>query len=140
MTSPDDPPSDAGPIIYRNSSALPAPLGHYSHVCIGAGLVHVSGQLPLDASGRPLSNEPFEIQARQVLANLDACLAAAGVDRTRLLQVRVYVTDMSLWPTFNEAYASWIGVLRPARAVAGVASLHYGAAVEVEAIAIARPS
>ncbi|ECE6505458.1 RidA family protein, partial [Salmonella enterica subsp. salamae] len=41
------------------------------------------------------------------------------------------------WPVFNKVYAEWIGEFRPSRAVAGVSELHYGAAVEVEAIALA---
>lgn len=139
MNGPNAHGVEAGRITYRNSATLPSPVGHYSHVCIGAGLVHVSGQLPMDALGRPLSGEPFEVQARQVLDNLDACLRAAGVSRGHLLQVRIYVTDISLWNRFNAIYAEWIGDHRPARAVAGVASLHYGAAIEIEATALAQP-
>jgi 2-iminobutanoate/2-iminopropanoate deaminase len=74
----------------------------------------------------------------QVLANLDACLAAAGSDRSRLVKARVYMTDMSLWSSFNEIYGVWIGDVRPARAVAGVSSLHYAALLEIEATAIVR--
>ena len=44
---------------------------------------------------------------------------------------------MADWPRFNRIYADWIGEHRPARAVAGVAELHFGLAVEVEATAIA---
>jgi enamine deaminase RidA (YjgF/YER057c/UK114 family) len=90
--------------------------------------------------GKPLIERPFEQQAEQVLANVDACLEAAGTNRSRLLQVRVYVTDMNCWPTFNRIYADWIGECRPARAVAGVASLHYGLLLEIEAVALAMPS
>jgi 2-iminobutanoate/2-iminopropanoate deaminase len=130
--------SSDGRIAYFNSSALMPPAGHYSHACVVAGIAYVSGQLPIDNSGTPLSDEPFEIQVKQVLANLDACLAAAGSDRSRLVQVRVYMTDMSLWSAFDEIYGVWIGDVRPARAVAGVSSLHYGALLEIEATAIVR--
>lgn len=47
------------------------------------------------------------------------------------------MTDIGLWPEFNNIYAEWIEDYRPSRAVAGVSELHYGAAVEVEAIALA---
>jgi enamine deaminase RidA (YjgF/YER057c/UK114 family) len=83
-----------------------------------------------------MSDQPFERQAERVLANVDACLEAAGSDRTRLVQVRVYVTDMKCWPVFNQIYANWIGEYRPARAVAGVASLHHELLLEVEAVAL----
>jgi 2-iminobutanoate/2-iminopropanoate deaminase len=124
-------------ISFANSVRLRAPAGHYSHTCTAAGLVFVSGQLPIDADGEPMRDEPFARQARQVLANVDECLEAAGTDRTRLLQVRVYVTDMKFWQDFNRIYADWIGEGRPARAVAGVASLHFDLLLEIEAIALA---
>lgn len=120
-----------------NSADLLPPAGHYSHICIANGLVHVSGQLPITPDGVPLTGRPFGEQTAQVLRNIDACLAAAGVDKRNLVQVRVHVTDMDHWPAFNTLYAAWMGDHRPARAVAGVAALHYGLAVEVDAIALA---
>ncbi len=102
--------------------------------------VFISGQLPIQPDGTQLTDRSFEEQARQVLENVDACLACVDLDRTRLTQVRIYVTDINNWPRFNELYASWIGEHRPARAVAGVAQLHFGFGVEVEAVAMLRPN
>ncbi|MEH2492647.1 RidA family protein [Bradyrhizobium sp. AZCC 2230] len=124
-------------IVFANSDRLRPPAGHYSHTCTAAGLVFVSGQLPVDANGKPMSDQPFARQAEQVLANVEACLEAAGTDRSRLLQVRIFVTDMNFWPAFNQIYADWIGDVRPARLVAGVASLHFGLLLEIEAVALA---
>jgi reactive intermediate/imine deaminase len=101
-------------------------------------MVYISGQLPIKPDGTALADQSFEEQARQVLANVEGCLAQAGLDKDSLVQVRVYVTDIGNWPLFNRLYAAWIGEHRPARAVAGVAELHYGLAVEVEAVALAR--
>lgn len=123
-------------ILCSNSPQLPVPAGHYSHVCVAGNLLMISGQLPVTCDGRTLEGESFEAQTRQVLANLDACLAQGGVDRSRLVQVRVYVTNMQDWPLFNALYAQWLGDHRPARAVAGVAQLHYGLALEIEAMAL----
>lgn len=121
-----------------DSQDISAPLGHYSHVCMAAGLAFISGQLPLDECGRSMSEEPFEVQADRVLRNIDACLHAVGGARADLVQVRVYITRMEDWPAFNAVYADWIGEHKPARAVAQSPSLHYGAAVEVEAVALHR--
>lgn len=118
-----------------DSAELVAPRGHYSHVAIHGDTVHVSGQLPLDRDGTPLTGAGFEEQVRAALHNLDRCLAVAGTDRGRLVSVTVYIVDMGLWPRFDAVYAAWIGDHRPARAVAGVSGLHYGAAVEVQAVA-----
>nr|WP_157865550.1 RidA family protein [[Enterobacter] lignolyticus] len=123
-------------IVLNTSESCP-PAGHYSASCTARGMVYVSGQLPITFSGEKLTNAPFRQQARQALENLDACLAGAGTSRARLVQVRVYMTDIAQWPEFNDVYAKWIGEFRPARAVAGVSTLHYGLAVEVEAIALA---
>lgn len=127
-------------IYCTNSSELSSPAGHYSHVCMTAGQVFISGQLPIQQDGTPLSDSSFEEQARQVLENVDACLACVGLDKTRLTQVRIYVTDIRNWPLFNEIYASWLGDHRPARSVAGVKELHFGTAVEIEAIALLQPT
>jgi enamine deaminase RidA (YjgF/YER057c/UK114 family) len=55
----------------------------------------------------------------------------------RLLQVRVYLTDIDQWGAFNTLYAEWAGAHRPARAVVPVPALHFGLMIEVEAVALA---
>ncbi|QHB56745.1 RidA family protein (plasmid) [Ralstonia solanacearum] len=125
-------------VRYLNAPTLRAPAGHYSHAVCANGFVFVAGQIPVTPDGRKLVDAPFEEQVRQVLENLDAVLAASGTDRARLVQVRVYVTDMEThWPAFDTLYRAWIGEVRPARAVVPVPTLHYGLAVEIEAMALA---
>ena len=51
----------------------------------------------------------FRDQTRQALEQLDANLAGAGTDRTRLLSATVYITDMSRKPILNEVWDAWIG-------------------------------
>jgi enamine deaminase RidA (YjgF/YER057c/UK114 family) len=72
-----------------------------------------------------------------VLDNVAAALAAAGSAVNRLVQVRVYVTDIQAWPAFNTIYAAWAGDARPARCVVPVPSLHFGFKIEIEAVALA---
>ena len=120
-----------------NPAGLATPGGHYSHVSIANGLIFVSGQLPIDASGAKLTDRPFEAQAEQVLANLACALAAAGSDVRKLVQVRVYIVDVAHWASFNEIYARWAGDARPARAVVPVPALHFGLKIEMEAVALA---
>ena len=120
-----------------NPTAMAPPGGHYSHAVTAGGLVFVSGQLPIAPDGSKLNDAPFEAQARQVLDNVALALAAAGSAVDRLVQVRVYVTDIQSWPAFNTLYAAWAGSARPARAVVPVPMLHYGFKIEVEAVALA---
>jgi reactive intermediate/imine deaminase len=103
----------------------------------GGGFVFVSGQLPIAPDGEKLNEAPFAAQARQVLDNVAQALAGAGSGIDKLVQVRVYDTDIASWPEFNAIYAQWAGAARPARAVVPVPQLHYGFKIEVEAVALA---
>jgi 2-iminobutanoate/2-iminopropanoate deaminase len=125
-----------GDIVLTNPAGMATPGGHYSHAVTGNGFVVVSGQLPIAPDGAKLNEAPFERQAQQVLDNVAAALAGAGSAIERLVQVRVYVTDIAYWPAFNAIYAQWIGASRPARAVVPVPELHYGFKIEVEAVAL----
>ncbi len=119
-----------------NPPTLAAPGGHYSHALVAGGLVFVSGQLPIAPNGDRLNTASFDVQAWQVLANVEAALVAAGSSVAQLAQVRVYVTDIAHWPAFNTIYAEWAGASRPARAVVPVPHLHFGFLIEVEAVAV----
>jgi enamine deaminase RidA (YjgF/YER057c/UK114 family) len=52
---------------------------------------------------------PFEEQARRALAALDDGLSQAGTDRTRLLNVQVYLYDIERKRDFDAMWADWIG-------------------------------
>jgi 2-iminobutanoate/2-iminopropanoate deaminase len=126
-------------ITLTNPPSMAAPGGHYSHAVTGNGFVFVSGQLPIAPDGSKLNEAPFERQAQQVLDNVAAALIGAGTAVDRLVQVRVYVTDIASWPAFNTIYAKWIGASRPARAVVPVPELHFGFKIEIEAVATVAP-
>jgi reactive intermediate/imine deaminase len=126
----------ASDIILTNPSTMAAPGGHYSHAVTANGFVIIAGQLPIAPDGAKLIDAPFEQQAQQTLANVASALNAAGTTIERLVQVRVYVTDIKLWPAFNAIYAQWVGRARPARAVVPVPELHFGFKIEVEAVAL----
>ena len=51
----------------------------------------------------------FKSQTRQALEQLDTNLAEAGTDKTCLLSVTIYITDMSRKPILNEIWDAWIG-------------------------------
>jgi reactive intermediate/imine deaminase len=118
-----------------NPDANAKPGGHYSHGTVANGFVFVSGQLPITRDGTKLNDASFADQVRQVLANVEAIVVAAGSGVDRLVQVRVYVDDVANWPEFNTIYAQWAGASRPARAVVPTGALHHGFKIEVEAVA-----
>ncbi len=111
------------------------PAGHYSPATAWRDLVFISGQLPSRPDGTHTADQPFEVQARQVLDNLFAVLAAAGSSPERVLKVTVYIVGVAHWPAFNRVYAELFGDAKPARCVVPVPELHHGYLVEVEAIA-----
>jgi reactive intermediate/imine deaminase len=126
-----------GDIVLTNPDTMAKPGGHYTHAVTANGFVFIAGQLPIARDGSKLVDAPFESQAQQVLDNVAAALAGAGSAVERLVQVRVYVTDINQWPAFNTIYAKWIRASRPARAVVPVPELHFGFKIEVEAVALA---
>src|SRR6476659_5150358 len=123
-------------ISYMNPADMAPPGGHYSHAVGAGGFVFVSGQLPITPDGKKLTGATFEQQAEQVLENVRRALIGAGSSVERVVQVRVYISDIELWPQFNSIYALWAGAARPARAVVPVPTLHYGLKLEVEAVAL----
>lgn len=56
-------------------------------------------------------------QIAQVLSQIDATLTTLGSDRTRLLQILVYLADLNDAPLLNELWDAWVPTGRaPVRA------------------------
>ena len=133
--------SDA-PIRSVSSPESPAPVegAPYSPgvVAPAGGLVFVSGQVGIDMATGALTEGGVVAQTTAALAHVDAVLRAAGSGLDRVLKTTVYLTDLTAdFPAMNAAYATAFAGHAPARATVGVARLPLGAAVEVEAIALA---
>ena len=120
-------------VIHTADAAAPG--GHYSQAVVHAGVVYVSGQLPVRANGEHSADQPFEIQASIALDNLMAILREARLSPRDLLKVTVYVVGIEHWPAFDRIYAHYLGEHRPARAVVPVPMLHHGYLIEIEALA-----
>ena len=75
-------------------------------------------------------------QAEQVLKNVGAILAEAGLGYDDVVKTTVLLADIADFAAVNEVYARYFtGETLPARAAFGVAALPLGAGVEIEAIA-----
>ncbi|HEU4378024.1 MAG TPA: RidA family protein [Hyphomicrobiaceae bacterium] len=65
---------------------------------------------------------PLYEQTRDALAQIDATLAQAGSDKSRILRATVYITDMSRKPDMDRAWDEWVDRANPPqRACIGVA-------------------
>ena len=112
----------------------PPPAGHYSQGIVHHGLVHVSGQLPIDpASGLVLEGD-IESQTERTLRNVEAVLLEAGSSLDQVLSLMIFLTDREDWAGVNGVCERMFGVHRPARAVVGGAALKAGCRIEITAV------
>ena len=118
-----------------HTPTAPAPAGHYSQAIVHGGLVFVAGQLPIDPAQPEQAVGSIEEQTEQVLRNVGAILQAAGSGLDRVVQMTIYISDISLWGRVNTVYTRVMGAHRPARAVVPTRDLHYGYQIEIQAIA-----
>ena len=107
---------------------------HFSPFVVAGDLVFVSGQLAFDAASAIVAGG-VEAQTRQVLANVEAVLAGAGLGLRDLVKTTVFITRAEDFPLFNQTYAAVLGEHRPARSTVVTGLAVPGALVEIEAIA-----
>ena len=113
----------------------PKPKGHYSPGIEHNGFIFVSGQLLMSLDTREPFTGDIGRQTELALQNVEAVLKEAGGGLTDVVQFTIYVSDMELWGSVNEAYARVLGDHRPARAIIPVKDLHFGTKIEIQAIA-----
>ena len=112
----------------------PAVIGPYSQAILADGFLFASGQIPIDPATGSLVEGDITVQTRQVAKNIQAVLAAAGMDFSNVVKTSCFLADMGDFQAFNEEYAKWF-VSRPARSCVAVKTLPKNAKVEVEIIA-----
>ena len=119
-----------------STNAAPAAIGPYSQALdSGAGLVFVSGQLPIDPATGTFPEGGVAEQARQSLLNAQAILRAAGLELADVVKTTVFLADMGDFAAMNAAYATFFSEPFPARSAVAVKTLPKGALVEIECIA-----
>lgn len=84
----------------------------------------------------PGCEDGIKAQTSNALSYLDVVLGKAGSAKDKLLQVTVYLSDISLKPDMDNVWNEWIGGQEywPQRACVGV-SLHPGYLIEIVVIA-----
>jgi len=117
-----------------NTSKMPKAAGHYSMVIEHNGILYISGQLPLDPITRK-KPATFKEEVELVLKKLELILTEAGSAKNKVLQIRIFLSDIELWPQVNDLYADFFGDHKPARIVVPSPPLHYGCSLEIEATA-----
>jgi len=115
----------------------PTPVAPFSHAVRVGPWLFVTGQMPTwpgdDARALP---EGVQAQTRRVMDNLDIVLAAGGMDRSHIVQARIYLTAFDRdYAAMNEVWRSFFPPGRlPARTCVGVTGLARQALVEIDLI------
>lgn len=99
--------------------------------------MYLSGQLGSDPATRRLVSNDVGNQTQQALHNIRVLLNAAGSDITKLLQCRIFLTDISDFEIMNQIYASFFSSSRdyPTRTTIAVKALPADGKVEIECTA-----
>jgi len=119
-----------------HTDGAPAAIGTYSQAIQSAGLVFVSGQIPLLPDTMEVVVGDFEARARQVFENLKAVAEAAGGSLNDAVKITVFLTDLDNFATVNAVMEDFFEQPYPARAAVGVASLPKGVDIEADAILV----
>jgi 2-iminobutanoate/2-iminopropanoate deaminase len=104
------------------------------------GTLFLSGQVPIDPMTGTVVGDGISPQTEQVLRNIQAILEAAGLSLEDVVKVTAFLYDIEDFPEFNTAYQKVFSEPFPARSTIGGIQLAGPFRVEIEAIALARPS
>jgi len=119
-----------------NTAKAPAPVGPYNQATAHAGTLYISGQIPINPATGELVESGIEDETRQVMENLKAILAEAGLDFNAVLKCSVFVKDMRNYGQINAVYAEYFDEdTAPARELVEVANLPKFVNIEISLIA-----
>jgi isochorismate pyruvate lyase len=111
----------------------------YCRALRAGNLVFVTGTAPVDDSGSGVhAVGDAYAQARRCLELIEHAIAQFGVDRTRIVRTRMFVTDISRWEEFGKAHSEFFGEHRPTTSMVEVRRLiDPDMLIEIEADAVA---
>ena len=93
-------------------------------------VVYLSGQVP------KTTVPDIELQTKDILATIDALLAQANSDKSRLLSAQLYVKNLEDFPAVNAIWIEWLkGCVTPSRATIQADLVNPNWLVEVMVIA-----
>lgn len=114
----------------------PAAIGPYSQAIRSGDLLFTSGQVALDPATGQMVGGGIDAEIAQVMHNLSAVLAAAGLGFDHVVKTTIFLADMADFTAVNTVYGkAFEGSVPPARSTVQVAGLPRGARVEIELVA-----
>jgi enamine deaminase RidA (YjgF/YER057c/UK114 family) len=79
------------------------PGARMSQAVSAGGLVFLAGQVAEENAGKDVGTQTAEI-----LGQIDALLARAGTDRSRLVSVTIYLAAIGDFDAMNKVYDGWV--------------------------------
>ncbi|MFO8023171.1 MAG: RidA family protein [Perlabentimonas sp.] len=119
-----------------NTPNAPKAIGPYNQAVEAGGMIFVSGQIPVSPETGKIVDGGIAEQTKQVLKNMEAILAEAGLSMSNVVKTTCLLSNMDNFAAMNEVYAEFFTTNMPARAAYGVVKLPLGVMVEIEAIAM----
>jgi 2-iminobutanoate/2-iminopropanoate deaminase len=107
----------------------------FSDAILAGDTLYLAGRLGLENGQVP--DDPRQ-EARNVLDQIQAVLAEAGMTMSDLVTVQVFCSDVAFFGDFNAVYTSYFTADPPARAFVGSGTLLRDARFEVTGIAVRR--
>jgi 2-iminobutanoate/2-iminopropanoate deaminase len=126
VTSPD------APTTGFTDKGTPSPLAQAIRT---GNLLFVSGQGPLDPKTREVVSADIREQTRQTLTNIKTVLAAAGLDFTNVVNMRVVLRNTEDFPAFNESFRDFLQGEKVTRTCVGATPHRKGVNVEIDCVA-----
>lgn len=121
-------------VIYTESA--PKPIGPYSQAIEANGFLFISGQIALHPTSGEMMQSSLEAETRQVMANLQAVLAARGLSFSHVVKSSIFLLDMNDFAEVNKIYGEFFPAQPPARETVQVSRLPKDARVEISVIAV----
>lgn len=119
-----------------NTDQAPAPVGPYNQSVRAGDILFCSGQIAIDPATGGLVQESIEAETHQVMKNIQALLAAAGLSFENVVKSSVFVSDMHNYSRINAVYAEYFNEdTAPARELVEVANLPKFVNIEISVIA-----
>lgn len=114
----------------------PQAIGPYSQAVVASGFLFVSGQIPINPETGKVDESTIEGQTKQVLANIQAILEAAGLSFKDVVKTEVYLKDLQDFAIVNALYGeAFCHEIKPARQTMQVAKLPLDVRIEISCIA-----
>lgn len=111
-------------------------VGQVFPVTVANGFVFMSGMPPFDPDTGDLKPVPFELQCERVMAQLKACLEAAGSSLSQVLKCNVYCTPgETRFATFNAIYDRYFPNNAPSRIFMFIHSWPGAFDIEIDCVA-----